>query len=305
MTRAQQVAALRQARRVSVWGRASVGALLLLVGWAWLGTDLGGAPQGAGRGWAGLGRFLAEAQPWPMQQGAGVQQTAVWLGAFMGQTGIPAAAQTLALSLWAAVLAAILGTLLAPWAAQNLAHPVPLGVSASPPAIALRWGWTACRVGVRVGLLGLRAIPAYIWAFLLLAVLGMGPWPAILALVLHNTGILGRLNAELLEDADPSASRGLRAAGASRAQIWALALLPQTAGRHLLYAFVRWDSAVREATVLGMLGVVSLGWHLQQARAAGRTDELMLLIFLCAALVAAGDVLSVWMRRHRPGGPQE
>jgi hypothetical protein len=42
----------------------------------------------------------------------------------------------------------------------------------------------------------LRAIPEYIWAFLLLAMLGPSAWPAVLALAIHNSGILGKLGAD-------------------------------------------------------------------------------------------------------------
>jgi ABC-type phosphate/phosphonate transport system permease subunit len=60
---------------------------------------------------------------------------------------------------------------------------------------------------------------------------------------------------------------------------------------------------VREATVLGMLGVVSLGYWIQDARARQFHDEMLLLVALGAVIVLIADILSQlarsWVRRAR------
>ena len=60
-----------------------------------------------------------------------------------------------------------------------------------------------------------RAVPEYLWAFLLVESLGYTALPAVLALALHNAGILGRLGAETVENMPPAPARALAAAGAS------------------------------------------------------------------------------------------
>ncbi|MEJ8673000.1 hypothetical protein WKI71_45305 [Streptomyces sp. MS1.AVA.1] len=50
--------------------------------------------------------------------------------------------------------------------------------------------------------------------------------PGVLALLLHDTGVIGKLRAEALEDADPGPVQALRSAGAGGVQIAAHALLP-------------------------------------------------------------------------------
>ncbi len=54
---------------------------------------------------------------------------------------------------------------------------------------------------------------------------------------------------------------------------------------------------MRAATVIGLLGVVSLGYWVEEARAANRYDEMMLLILMGAALVIVGDLVSAIARR--------
>jgi phosphonate transport system permease protein len=122
-------------------------------------------------------------------------------------------------------------------------------------------------------------------------------WAAILALALHNAGILGRLGAEIVENAEAPVPRSLRALGATRAQILAAGLVPAALPRFLVYFFYRWETCLREGTVLGILGVSTLGRLIKDARAADRYDEMIFFVLLGAALVFAGDLVSSLARR--------
>ena len=67
--------------------------------------------------------------------------------------------------------------------------------------------------------------------------------------------------------------------------------------RFLMFFFYRWETCVREATVLGMLGLVSLGFWIQDARARNIYDEMFLFILLGAGLILLGDQLSAIARK--------
>ena len=58
----------------------------------------------------------------------------------------------------------------------------------------------------------------------------------------------------------------------------------------------RWETCVREATVLGMLGIVSLGYWIVDARARNHYDEMFLLVLVGAAIVLVGDLVSAAAR---------
>jgi len=149
---------------------------------------------------------------------------------------------------------------------------------------------------VRGVLIVIRAIPEYLWAFLLIALMGVGPWAAVLALALHNAGILGRLGSEVIDDLPAGPPKALRGLGGSRSQVVAIGVWPTVLNRFLLYFFYRWETCVREATVLGLLGVASLGFHIQQARAAMRYDEMLLWVLMASGLILVGDWVSVLAR---------
>ena len=66
---------------------------------------------------------------------------------------------------------------------------------------------------------------------------------------------------------------------------------------YLLYLFYRWETCIREATVLGMLGIATLGYWIDDARVRQRYDEMIVLILCGGALVLVGDFLSYLARR--------
>ena len=75
------------------------------------------------------------------------------------------------------------------------------------------------------------------------------------------------------------------------------AIVPAGLPRFLLYFFYRWETCVREATVLGMLGMASLGYLILDARAGNRYDEMLFYVLLGVGLVLAGDLVSAAVRR--------
>ena len=85
--------------------------------------------------------------------------------------------------------------------------------------------------------------------------------------------------------------------GATRSQVALLAATPLSFSRFLLYVFYRFETCVREATVLGMLGVVSLGYWIEDARTKQYYDEMALYLCCGALLVLVVDLLSAVARR--------
>ncbi len=169
--------------------------------------------------------------------------------------------------------------------------------AARPPHRWIRVAWVAVVYGTRVLLIFLRSIPEYVWAFLLISMIGPSAWPAVLALAIHNAGILGKLGGEVVESLDGRSLSALRGLGATRRQIALAAIFPEALSRFLLFLFYRWETCVREATVLGMLGIVSLGYWIQDARARNQYDTMIFLVALGVAIVLIGDLISAVARR--------
>lgn len=291
------IARLRRQRPRSRFLRLSGLGLAALVATSWLVGGFLDDPGWSPRRAANVERFLGDCVPWPLRE-SGWDTGALlgWLGGLWRSHLQAATLSTLAISVAAILLAGLLGGLVAPWAARTFACPEPYLTGPRDPARRRRVAWSLVVVAARAVLTLLRSIPEYVWAFLLLALYGPGAWPLVLALALHNAGILGKLGGDVVENLPPARLAGLRGLGATRAQLGLAGVFPLVINRFLLFLCYRWETCVREATVLGMLGGVSLGYWVQDARARHHHDELVLVLLLGAMLVILGDLVSYLLR---------
>ncbi len=298
MSAAVSVDELWQERPRSGFIRGSLIVFTALIFGCWFLVDVDWADLVSARRMNNLERFLREIRPFPLHELPWSWSAAwQWAREFMGQRGLEAVLATLAISLVAIVLATLGGALGSLLAARTIAAAEPYLPESRAPSRTALWTARSLVASTRAALIGLRCVPEYVWAFLFVALVGPHAWAAILALGLHNAGILGRLGAETVENADPAPLRALRALGARRSQIAATGVLPLVLPRFLLYFSYRWETCVREATVLGMLGIASLGYWVEDARTRGHYDTLLLLVVLGALIVLAGDLLSTVLRR--------
>ena len=151
------------------------------------------------------------------------------------------------------------------------------------------------RVGRPLGralLVVIRSTPEYMVAYVLLQMLGPSMLPAVIALVLHNGGIIGFLmgrHADTLQYR-PDAPR--------RMDLYFWETLPRLYGQFLAYSLYRWEIIVRESAVFGILGVRTLGYHVDAAISELRLDTAVVLIVATGVLSMAIDALSRGLRRR-------
>jgi phosphonate transport system permease protein len=270
-------------------------AFLLLVTLSWCTGEFDLRDFTSERSTRNLKRFLTQdIIPKPIRTGeAGWEVLPSWALGVLAKDGWQAMGNTLWISITAILFAAIGAACLIPGAARNIATTSPFVSRTQSGA-----GWRIIIWVCRGLLVFCRSIPEFIWAFLLVGILGINAWPAVLALALHNIGILGRLGAETVENLPPGIPRALRISGGSRRQILLCGVFPLVLTRMLVYFFYRWETCVREATVIGLLGVSSLGFYIVDARARFKYDELLLYILLGSALVLMGDFVSAVVRKR-------
>lgn len=143
----------------------------------------------------------------------------------------------------------------------------------------------------RVLLVVVRSTPEYMLAYVLLQVLGPSMLPAILALSIHNAGIIGFL---LGRHAD-----GLpyRLDAPSGLNLYAYETVPRLYGQFLAYLLYRWELILRESAILGILGVATLGFYVDAAINELRFDIAVVLIVATVLLTLCVDALSRALRR--------
>jgi len=167
-------------------------------------------------------------------------------------------AQTLAMSILAALFASVGGLLMAFPAAHNVLLPGGILNPYQHGKQRALVGWGILSL-TRLILLVARAIPAPIWALVLLFIFFPGILPGALALGIYNFGIIGRLVAEVVENLDERPLKALKAQGASGWQIFLYGALPLTLPRFIAFSLYRWEICIRATVIVGLVGAGGLG----------------------------------------------
>lgn len=209
------------------------------------------------------------------------------------------ALETAATATLATALACVLGTLLALLASRN--------VLVGDRRGAARWIGVALCEGARLVQDVLRGVPDFVWAVVLVGVVGLGAPAGVLAIGLNVAGILARVLSELFDAVPARALEPLRQVGASRAQTFLYGIVPAIGQDALSFVLLRWECAIRNATVIGAVGGGGLGAEVRDVLAYGYYDRVPLLLASLLLLTAGSDLLSQILRarlRHDPDHPR-
>ena len=145
---------------------------------------------------------------------------------------------------------------------------------------------------VRAVLSVFRSIPEYVWAFMFVRAVGLGPFPGVLAIGVAYGGMLGKVYSEILENVNPRPLETLQAAGASRLGVILYGLVPQALPHVVAYTLYRWECAIRASAILGFVGAGGLGQQLELSMRMFLFDEVLTLLAILFVLVAAVDLIS-------------
>jgi len=135
-----------------------------------------------------------------------------------------------------------------------------------------------------------------VWALAVLFVLLPGVLPGALALGVYTLGVLGRLAAEATEELDPRPRAALTALGAGPVAGWLYGVLPAASGPVLAYALYRWEVAIRDTVLVGLLGAGGLGALLASRLAVFDWGAVTTLLAALVLLTAAVDLVSARAR---------
>lgn len=142
-----------------------------------------------------------------------------------------------------------------------------------------------------------RAINEMVFAMLFVVAVGLGPFAGVLALFVHTTGILSKLFSEAVEAIDPQPVEGIRATGAHVLEEIVYGVLPQVMPLWISYTLYRFESNVRSATVVGMVGAGGIGvilWEIIRGFQYQQTAAVLLMIVVTVTLI---DLMSSRLRK--------
>ena len=142
-----------------------------------------------------------------------------------------------------------------------------------------------------------RAINELVFAMLFIVAVGLGPFAGVMALFVHNTGIIAKLFSEAVEAIDPQPVEGIRATGASRLQEVIYGVIPQVIPLWVSFTLYRFETNVRSATVLGIVGAGGIGFVLHESIRSFLYAETAAIILIVIVSVTMIDLLSAYVRR--------
>jgi phosphonate transport system permease protein len=149
--------------------------------------------------------------------------------------------------------------------------------------------------GTRLLLNANRAVPDIIFALIFVAAVGLGPFSGVLALAVGAIGFMGKLYAEAIESIDPQQVQAIRATGANRLQTFVFGAVPQALPLVAAYSLLLFETNVRSATILGIVGAGGVGFVLSKYMALFQYQRLLgalILIILAVTLIdRASDAL--------------
>ncbi|MCW4467246.1 phosphonate ABC transporter, permease protein PhnE [Glutamicibacter sp. MNS18] len=252
-------------RKRALWGTAAV-VIVILHLLALEGT--GFEPVLLVEGWQGMARFIADSFPpsldWEGVIAPGLEATLVtlWIGLLGTTLSVPTA-------LLLAVLAARTTT------PHRLAYQVSRSI-----------------------LSFFRAVPDIVFALIFVTAVGLGPFAGVLALICHNTGVMGKLWAESLEETDQGPQQALSTTGASRLQQIAHSSLPLVTPQFVGLLLYRFDVNVRSSLVLGLVGAGGIGLLINQAIKSFQFDAMLSHIIIVLVLIIVVDQASAFIRKR-------
>jgi phosphonate transport system permease protein len=143
-----------------------------------------------------------------------------------------------------------------------------------------------------------RSINEMVFALLFVVAVGLGPFAGVLALWVHTTGVLAKLFSEAVEAIDPHPVEGIRATGAHPLAVIIYGVIPQVMPLWASYALYRFESNVRSASVVGMVGAGGIGmvlWDVIRGFQYAQTSAVLIMLVVSVSVI---DMVSAQLRKR-------
>lgn len=151
-----------------------------------------------------------------------------------------------------------------------------------------------------------RGIDYLIWSLIFIRAFGLGPLTGVMAIALTDTGTLGKLFSEAIENIDNKQVEGMQSTGASALTRYRYGVIPQILPVFISQSLYYLESNTRSATVIGALGAGGIGLKLVETLRTGKDwENTLYIIILTLAVVIAMDITSGWLRRKLTGAGRD
>jgi len=143
----------------------------------------------------------------------------------------------------------------------------------------------------------LRSFPELVYAIIFIKVVGPGPFAGVLAIGVHQIGMLGKLFTEEMERMDEAPVEACHAVGANGIQTMFYARLPQLLPIYASLILNHFEIGVRSASTLGLVGAGGIGATLIFAIQGRRWSRVSIVLLSIIVTVFLLDLLTGYIRK--------
>ncbi|MCW3477511.1 phosphonate ABC transporter, permease protein PhnE [Limobrevibacterium gyesilva] len=147
----------------------------------------------------------------------------------------------------------------------------------------------------------LRGMDQLIWALAFVRAVGLGPLAGVLAIMAAEIAVLAKVFAEAIENADPREGEAITAVGGNRLLRIRFGLLPQVLPVLVAQFLYQFESNIRSASILGVVGAGGIGLQIAERIKVRYWDQVLFIILLILVTVALIDAVSARIRRRLIG----
>lgn len=151
----------------------------------------------------------------------------------------------------------------------------------------------------------MRCVDMLIWALFFTRAFGPGPLAGSAAIFFTETGTLGKLFSEALENIDDKPREGVTSTGAAPVLVQRYGVMPQLVPVIVSQTLYQWESNTRGATIIGAVGAGGIGLKLWEAmRTNSNWANVCYMVILILIVVFLFDRLSNALRSRLIGTTQ-
>jgi len=143
-----------------------------------------------------------------------------------------------------------------------------------------------------------RGVPEILIALVFVFAIGIGPLAGVLAIAIHSAGALGKLFAEVNENASGRPIEGITAVGGTWPEKMLYGVVPQVMPNFFSYAMLRFEINVRASSIIGFVGAGGIGAELNRVISFYSDDRVLAVLILVVLMVTIIDLISEDIR-HR------
>ena len=144
----------------------------------------------------------------------------------------------------------------------------------------------------------LRSVPEIVLALIFIPTLGLGPMPAVCALMIHNIGVFGKLFSEMAEAVNRGPQEAVISVGAGKGLVALYGVLPQMLPLVISQYFYRLEVAIRSTLILGIVGAGGIGQLLYNDFKQFFYQRVAFEVLVIMALITVIDYTGAWIRKR-------